>query len=740
MTTTGNALNDESGQCAKRKIARHARRGVLALGASLLLAVSALHVCDYFYPFPVQRIQDRLAVGSAMLRAADRSLVAWRVDKDENRRLRVTLGNVSPHIVAATIAVEDRRFHSHRGVDPLAVARAFWQNLTSGRRVSGASTISMQTVRLLWQRPRTMKTKIMEAFRAWQLERAVGKNGILEIYLNLAPYGGNVVGVEAAAEFYFGKSARQVNLAEACLLAGLPQSPTRLNPLRFPDAARRRRNFVALRLLEDGKIDAEKARRVWSEDMSPAPREQALDVGHFAEYALHSVRPDEKELTTTLDPGLQSVVSRLARRQAESLSFRGVAGPAVVVLSLADSTVLAYVGNASPEGEPARLVDGVLARRQPGSLMKPFIFALLASKGRLAPSSRVYDIPTTWNGYSPKNMDREWRGAMSASDALRQSRNVTAVSQLRSLGTSVFAEFMASVGLEPGRADRYGLTLALGGKEQRLIDVANAYAALGRLGIWKPVRVSRSGAGREGRRILSAEAAWLTLSALAPPNESRAPKQVWKTGTSWNQLDAWAVAMSPDHVVGVWCGRTGRGGSGWVAGADDALPLALETLDAAEARNGTGRKWPPPAGIEFRPVCRESGLPPGWLCDETIVSPMLAGMPVAACVHAAPKAMKERAAGGAETGGANGRKRVPRIVSPTDGAVYVRMAGANNVMPLVAETAAGGELRWFLNGRALGGTASGEAYDWAMTPGSHRLSVSDADGGSAIAVVLVTDE
>lgn len=264
--------------------------GLSAAGAALLIAVAALYVCDYLYPFPMQRIHDRLAAASTMVRAADRSLVAWRVDGEENRRLRTRFGDVSPYVVDATVSVEDKRFFSHGGVDPVAMARALYQNLSSWRRVSGASTISMQTVRLLWQRPRTLKTKLIEAFRAWQLERAVDKNGILEIYLNLAPYGGNVVGIESAAEFYFGKSAKQLNLAEACLLAGLPQSPARFNPLKFPDAARRRRDAVVARLLEDGKIDAARADRVLSEDVSLAPRERLLDADHFAEYALRSVQ------------------------------------------------------------------------------------------------------------------------------------------------------------------------------------------------------------------------------------------------------------------------------------------------------------------------------------------------------------------------------------------------------------------------------------------------------------------
>ena len=696
------------------KTKRLLKYGAMGTAGALLLGISLLYALNWLYPFPMKRIDDRLAAASVEILASDQSLLSWRVDREDNRRLTVDIDDVSPWLVEATIAVEDKRFRSHLGVDPIAVTRAIWQNVSRGRRVSGASTITMQTIRLLWPRPRVMNSKLKEAFRAWQLERLVDKNRILEIYFNLAPYGGNIVGAEAASRRYFGKTAKQLNLAEASLLAGLPQSPARLNPLRYPKRALQRRDVVLCRMCEDGVITREQAKQASGEPLEISRETLHLPAEHFAEFALAGTTGTAASLTTTLVPEIQKRVTDLTQPYAESLSGRGVAGPAVVVLSVRDSSVLAYIGNASPASAPGRQIDAARVKRQPGSLMKPFIFALLAARGKISPSARVYDLPRSWRDYAPRNMDREWRGGMSAAEALRQSRNITAVAQLEELGVDAFAEFMADLGLEPGNAARDGLALALGVKEQTLLAMTNAYATLGRLGVWLPVRRDIGKTAAVGKRVVSADAAWLALSALSPPELERQPRLVWKTGTSWNQVDAWAVAVTPEVAVG----------------AEDALPLALAVAEAAT--EDSGEYWTPPPGIEFREVCAESGALPGWHCEKTLLSPMLAGNHATApCPVHSPAGLRTAETTATNRGSAAG----VRIVSPLDGSKYVATNGST--LPLQAESTAGGELLWFVDGESIGSGKSGSSLAWPMRNGRHAISVVDSAGGSAAVAVDV---
>ncbi|MDR1612291.1 MAG: penicillin-binding protein 1C [Planctomycetota bacterium] len=691
----------------------------------------ALLLLDLAFPFPVSRMRDRLASSSRLLASADGGHLSWRVDREENFRLVVPLAEASPWLVKATIAVEDRRFRSHPGVDAFAIARAFGQNLASGRRVSGASTITMQTIRLLWQRPRGFDSKLIEAFRALQLERIADKDRILELYFNLAPYGGNLVGVEAASRRYFGKPASRLGLAEAALLAGIPQSPARLDPRRHPEAAKARRDFVIFRMLQEGMIDsgeAERARRRPVE-VSPHPRrEEAL---HFVEKALRTAPDDENIVVTTLDRRLQGTLSELARGHGAELASRGVAGPAVVAVSIADGSVRAYVGNASPEHFPARMVDGAGVRRQPGSLLKPFIFAALAETGMVYPSARVYDLPRSWGEYAPRNMDRDWKGTLSAGEALRQSRNLPAVIQLETLGMDRFRAVLSGLGLEAGDSARHGLALALGAREQTLLDLTLAYAVLGRGGLWLPARVREAEAVSEPRRVLSPEAAWLALSALSPPEKALKPDLVWKTGTSWNQQDAWAVAMNREYAVGVWCGRPRRGGSAWTSGVDDALPLAISALAAA---GGPSDPWPMPQGVVVGEVCADSGMPPGWSCPETLRTPYLAGTGRhLRCPDHSAEAVRAVDARNVKVPPDAKSSRL-RIASPRQGAYYLMSGDGNEALPLSCD---GGGATWFMDGLLLGETAAGGALNWIFQPGEHRVSAVDRNGASADATFTV---
>lgn len=723
-----------------REWLRKRRRLAIAAAVAAIAPVVAFFVLDAAFPFPVERLRDAMATRSVMVCADDGSLVSWRVDRDESWRLPTGLDDVSPWLVDATIAVEDKRFRRHIGVDPVAALRAVAGNLMAGRTVSGASTLTMQTVRLLWQRPRRLSSKFVEAFRAVQLERAVGKRGVLELYFNLAPYGGNIVGAEAAARRYFGKSARSLTLGEASLLAGIPQSPSRLSPRRNSELALRRRWQVLHCMLNNGMISREQAGHAAGESVDLETPSARPGLVHFADWTRRALPNADGAVRTTLKLDWQDTVERVVRRNAPRWQGRGLSGPAVVVLAAGDSSILAYLGNTP--GAPGWQVDGARAPRQPGSLLKPFLFATLADRGLLDPATRVRDMPTEWNGYAPRNIDREWSGDISAGEALRQSRNVPAVAQLSRLGIGTFAGVMERIGLAAGDPARQGLAMALGAREQRLVDLVNAYAALGRLGVWMPVKLRDGDANAaEGRRVWSEEAAWLTLSALSRPSEAPEPTLVWKTGTSWNHRDAWAVIVSREAVIGVWIGRSGGNDGPRVTGGDASLPLALELAEALNLGRGSG--WTPPPGIAFADVCPVSGHTPGWNCPELVSTPVIAANRAArtCAVHIGGDAAAD--AGDAEgASGARTASTAPlKLVSPSHGTEYIMTGegGAGDTLAFRAESPLpGASLYWFVDGRLVATSGRGETCLWRMEPGGHVLTVSDDAGRNRTAVFSVT--
>lgn len=716
------------------------RAKVLAIpAAAALLGLVTLLFLDWIYPFPQERIRDALATQSPMIHAADGSLLSWTVDADENWRLPVRLSAVSPHLVNATIAAEDKRFRNHPGVDVLAVARAAWQNVSGMRRVSGASTITMQTVRLLWPRPRRWDSKIVEAFRAVQLERLAGKEGVLELYFNLAPYGGNVVGAEAAARRYFGKSCANLSLGEASLLAGVPQSPSRLDPRRHPDAARHRRLQVLDRMVADGMIGENDAPAAAREEVAARAARARDQLSHFSRLVKSGSVQLRGAVETTLIPDRQDQAERLVTEWGGGNP--GISGPALVVMRVADGAVVAYVGNGGERDGPDWQIDAARMRRQAGSLLKPFLFAGLAERGEITPSSMVMDTPGFWPDYAPENMDREWRGEISAATALSESRNLPAVRQLSRLGVDGFAGMLHALGLDAGVPSRQGLAMALGVREQDLLSLVNAYAALARLGEWRPVKVLRGDddAG-DRRRVWSAEAAWLTLAALAQVPGRGEPSLAWKTGTSWNQQDAWAIALTPEWVVGVWCGRMRNGGGAWVSGGVNALPLALSAITAASG--GREMAWPAPEGIEYERMCVTSGRMPGWHCSELIESPYSRRHPPSGacgrCGQGGASAAASFARGGEAAEAVAGRPL--QIALPRPGAVYVVSDAEGGAVSLYFTTVAAerpGKLYWFLDGTLLSVEDPGEGVPWTATKGSHRVVVVDTRGGHASAVFSV---
>ncbi len=542
--------------------------------ADLLLTTALLlggaWIADRLYPPDLARLD---AVGTEVLDRNGR-LVALLPAPGGVWRFRTGTADVSRPFLDLLVHTEDRRFWSHPGVDPLAVVRAVGQWARAGRVVSGGSTLSMQAARLLEPRPRTLRSKLIEAARALQLEWRYGKGGVLGIWLTLAPYGGNLEGVRAGARAWFGTSAAALDPAQAALLVALPRRPEGLRPDRHPAAAERVRDRV---LAEAAGVPVP-ARRV------PFPRHAAQAVAGLGA----AVPGGSPVLRTTLDLPLQAALERLAAERLDGMPER--ASVAILVADAATREVRAVVSGRWGDEARSGDVDLTRAVRSPGSALKPFLYAQAFADGVARPEGRLVDLPRHFGGYAPENFDPAHAGQVTAAEALRRSLNLPAVALLDLVGPLRFAEGLWAQGAKPrlpAGADP-SLSLALGGAGLTMREVAGLYAGLVAPG-WGPVRllpgpraVLGQGGGQDGgqRGGGVAEASRLVADILTQPFPSGGPAGVgWKTGTSWGGRDAWAFGFDARQVAAVWVGRPDGTPLPGATGRSLALPLLGRVFD-----------------------------------------------------------------------------------------------------------------------------------------------------------------
>lgn len=545
---------------------------------------------DGWFPLPMTALRRQPAV---IVTDREGSPLRIFLPADEQLRIPVSLSEVAPVFVRALVASEDRWFYHHPGVNPLAIVRALGANVRHGRVVSGASTISMQIARMAEPKSRTLWAKCWELFRALQLERHFSKDELLELYLNLTPYGGNVAGIGAAAYVYFGKTPAQLSLGEAALLAVLPRSPNSYNPARNPAAALAIRNRV-LRQLAQRTVFAESV--VADALRHPLPTvswRSPFTAPHFCQLALDRL-PHSPRLHTTLDQRVQKIAEEQTALWVSTLRDRGIGSAAVVVIENENRAVRAMVGspNFFEEAYDGQ-VNGATARRSPGSTLKPFLYAMAMDAGLVIPDSYLLDIPTDFSGYVPENYDGQYHGRVTMRDALVQSLNAPAVRLLSTVGVETFHRLLQRGGLTT--LDRppasYGLPLILGSGEVSLLDLTNLYATLAVGGEHQAIQLQPNIVGTKDR-LFSAEAASLTagiLTSIQRPDLPRswrltrdAPVVAWKTGTSYGHRDAWSIGFSSRYTIGVWAGNfDGRGQKG-LAGSEYAAPLLFALFRAIE--------------------------------------------------------------------------------------------------------------------------------------------------------------
>ncbi len=605
------------------------------------------------------------------------------------------------------LAVEDRRFWEHHGVDWRAGMRAFWQMLKCGRIVSGGSTITMQAVTMRTGRRRTLGYKLRQIFLACQWEQSHTKEEILEEYFNQLPFGGKLYGVEAAAQYYFGRHARELNRNEMILLAGLPQSPNRYRPDRFPERALERREMVLHLLIRHGALTPQEADRIRQEPLRYRqfstrlwPRMEDPQFLLMAKAAC----PGRREYRLSLDSQLQEQVRAALQRQVERLE--GVEDGAALVVENATGRVRACVGTLDYWRPKDGAVNGAMAWRSPGSAWKPFLYGEALYGGWLVAETRLLDAPLALPDYRPENYDGTFRGEISAREALADSLNTPAVRLLQQLGVERFLRLLGRLGMlkasPPSLAEKVGLSLAIGGTESTLVALASAYARLagapGELSWLQEVaerKESREELWNEGARQM-------LLSMLRRPLPGAGELPVaWKTGTSNGNRDAWCFVVTPQWTVGVWLGNKNGCASSALVGTTAAAPVAgtlIQTLS---------REAPPlwPACEETlwqrRPLCARSGLTPGPDCGETRLGWTIQGIPLRRCEVCGDRE--------AEVG------RQVRVLSPAPGEYHLE--GTPEISFLLKTQPP--QCHLYVNGEYWGRHASGETL--RLGKGSYRL-------------------
>jgi penicillin-binding protein 1C len=584
-------------------------------GLAVLVAVGAVAITVAVIwlqlgPLPLSRAES---MSVTVLDRNERLLRAYTA-ADGRWRLPVDVKDVDARYLAMLIAFEDKRFRSHRGVDPWGVGRAAWQLVAHQRIVSGGSTLTMQVARLLQgEHERTGAGKIRQALRALALERRLSKDAILRLYLRLAPFGGNLEGVRAASLAYFGKEPKRLSLAEAALLVALPQSPEMRRPDRYGAAAKRARGRVLDRAVEAGVISAADAERAKADRMPTVRREFPMLAPHLADA---EVEQNKARLVhrLTLDAQAQSNLEQLVREQAAGMGGR--LSSALMVVDHHTGEVIAHVGSPGYlDDDRFGAVDMTEAVRSPGSTLKPLVYGLAFEAGLAHPETLIEDRPARFGLYVPKNFDQGWHGTVSVRMALAQSLNIPAVKVLEAVGPAKLYGRLQQVGIEPvlPKGAEPSLALALGGLGLKLSDLAGLYAALARGG--EPVALTHRRATSEqakapvaGNRLLSPVAAWYVTDILrnAPAPANARPGQIaYKTGTSYGFRDAWAVGYDGRHTIAVWVGRPDGAATPGLAGRTAAAPILFDAFARLAARRA-----PLPSAPSGALVAAGGDLPP----------------------------------------------------------------------------------------------------------------------------------
>ena len=662
------------------------------LSISMVFIISLFVLLDRILPSPVPvelaysvQVLDR---DEQLLRLFTTDGGFWRIQAD--------ISDVDPVFIKQLLAYEDKRFWSHQGVDPLATIRAAYQYIVHGRIISGASTITMQTVRLLKPRQRTVWNKLIEMAEAFRLEHRLEKEEILNLYLSLTPYGGNLQGIETASLFYFNKNASRLNPSEAALLISLPQSPESRRPDRHPQKATEARLAVLNRLASENLLSDED---VILANKRPVPNKRyraSFQAPHLADQ-LRVQYPKKNILITTLDSSLQKQLTAIADRV--QIHLEKGATLAALVVDNRSNQVLAHIG--SGDFFKSSQLDLTRAVRSPGSTLKPFIYGLGFEQKLIHPETKILDRTQRFGDYHPENFDGTYRGWISVRQALHQSLNIPAVQVLDKVGPFRLISRFEDVGVSLQYRERPGLSLALGGVGCTLENLVALYSALANNGEYQSLRYMQNETPQAKRPLLSPMATWYLddiLQTMPFSTQVTGNQNIrFKTGTSYGFRDAWGIGYTPDYTIGVWVGRPdgGYGKSG--TGSSLAVPVMLEMFSALPEHKTKTKKSIPPSEVL---VSRHNELPPAlkWF-------------------------------GNIETDGSL-QNNQPRITFPVNGS-SMPLRKDSTGRPLLVLKADGGvpPLHWMVDGKLLDTVQNATvAQYYPNGPGMTRITLIDGNG------------
>lgn len=634
------------------------------------LSVTVLFIiANWCFPLPKERLHpppSRIVLdrNGEWLRAFLANDGMWRMSENNN--------TVSPLLHQAMLTAEDKWFYYHFGINPVSITTALYDNIKAGEVVRGGSTITMQLARLMEPKARNVPNKLIEMFRAIQLELAYSKSEILNFYFNMLPYGGNIVGTGAASRLYFNKPQHAISLGEAALLAAIPNSPEGLRPDKFPENARKARAKILDRLLAHRQISEQQ----WQEALQePIPTKRypiPFNAPHLSRMLVKGNRWDNATLAdgriyTTIDAKVQETAVHILREYLKAaaagianhhLQSHSASTGAIVVMDTQSRQVLAMVGSHDFFDQDASgQVNGALAPRSPGSALKPFVYALAMEQGLLTPETLLFDVPVTYSGYEPVNYDGIYNGYVTAHQALARSLNVPAVNlnaQLKDITLHAFLKQAGITTLVP--TQKYGLSMVLGGCEVNLLELTTLYAGLANMGefasyqltLHPPINATTLDAAKIesiSQRLFREETSFIITEMLTtsqlPTNTVKnpeafestmnLPKIAWKTGTSYGHRDAWCIGYSPKLTIGIWLGNFDGKGSPMLSGADAATPVLFALFSALTGQD-THRWFTKPEQLKTREVCALTGAVPSPHCPAHKSDVYIPGIsPVAIC-------------------------------------------------------------------------------------------------------------
>jgi len=594
-------------------------------GSIIGLVVSIALFLILHFIFPPRVVIDY----SRIVYSNEGEILHVTLSNDHKWRIKAHLSEIPTRTIEILLYKEDKYFYQHLGVNPISIVTSFVSNTVSGKRLSGASTITMQVVRLLEPKKRTYWNKIVEIFRAFQLEMEFSKDEILEMYCNLLPYGGNYEGIKTASFFYFQKPVEKLSLAQVVALTIIPNKPTSLRLQEGNEQIVAQRTKWLEELKNDDVITQKEFQEAKYEPFEPKRTKLPNFAPHFSTRL--SIRyPRTTEIYSTLDARIQQLAATLTKNYTARLHSQGIYNASVIVIDNKTSSVVAYVGsNNFYDTLHAGQVDGITATRSPGSTLKPLLYAKAFEAGLVTPKKQLLDIPVNYSGYVPENLDLSYRGMVTMEDALINSLNIPAVNLLAEYGLSRFLDDLDKAQMKTVLKQRkkLGLSVILGGCGTSLEELTTLFSIYAKQGLFSPLQFIQTTELIDTTRVLQQESAYILstiLASLTRPDmptsiESniRIPRISWKTGTSYGKRDAWSIGYNKQYTIGVWVGNFNGTGVPTISGAQSATPLLFELFSSLQYR-GDVSSYELPKNLQQRVVCSESGDIPNSFCTSLI--------------------------------------------------------------------------------------------------------------------------